>query len=95
MSCGGFSPVEVTQEITNLVNSNLAALNSATGANATSFTVVKAFSQVVAGTNYFLHLNTNDGKPFSAVIFVPLPHTNAPDQVTLGEAGHTDARNPN
>lgn len=95
MSAGGFTEVPVNEEITNLVNNNLAALNSSTGANATSFTVVKAFSQVVAGTNYFLHLNSNNGQPFSAVIYVPLPHTNAPAQVTLGEAGHTEARNPN
>lgn len=86
--CGGSSECQITQEIVQLVNNNLAALNAKTGANATSFTVVKAKSQVVAGTNYHLHLNSNTGSPYTVTISVPLPHTNSPPQVTRGEAGH-------
>jgi len=86
--CGGNSQCEITQEIVDLVNNNVSALNARTGANASSYTVVKAKSQVVAGRNYHLHLNSNTGAPFTATIFVPLPGSNDPVQVTRGEAGH-------
>lgn len=92
---GGFQETEVTQEIRDLVANNVAGINSKLGSNATSFTIVKAFSQIVAGTNYFLHLTSNDGQNYSVCVYVPLPHTNAPAEVTLAEAGHTDPRNPN
>lgn len=91
---GGFHETDVDQTVKDLVSHNIAGINGKVGANATSFTVNRAFSQVVAGTNYFLHLTSNDGKQYSVCIYVPLPHTNAPAQVTLGEQGHTQARNP-
>jgi hypothetical protein len=45
----------------------------------TSVHVDKAWTQVVAGTNYFFHLTTNDHKKVSVCIFVPLPHTHGHD----------------
>lgn len=91
---GGFSETEVTQEHKDLVNGNVANINAKLGANAENYTVDKAWTQVVAGTNYFFHLSSGDQKS-SVCIFVPLPHTNAPAEVALAENGHTQARNPN
>lgn len=76
--CGGNQAQNITQEHRDLVNHNLAGLNAKTGAHATSFTVNKVATQVVAGTNYHFHLTSNDGKPYTATIHVPLPHTNSP-----------------
>ena len=50
---------------------------------------------MVAGTNYFLHLTAGNGHKYSAVIYVPLPHTNAPAEVALAEPEHTEPRNQN
>lgn len=86
--CGGLSDSAVTQEIVDVVNENTALLNQKIGSNATSFTVVKAKTQCVAGTNYFLHLNSNTGNPYTVTIYVPLPMANTPVQVTHAEAGH-------
>ena len=91
---GGFSESEVSQEHIDLVQSNTQNISSTLGVNAASFTVNSAWVQVVAGTNYFFHLTADNGDKFSVVIFVPLPHTNAPAEVSLAEVGHTQARNP-
>ncbi len=89
---GGFSQVEVTVEVTDLVNHNLAHINSKTGSHATSYTIDAVHSQVVAGTNYFFHLTDNHGHKFSAIIHVPLPHTNAPASVEWAAQGHTEVK---
>lgn len=90
---GGMQEHAVDAGIKDLVSHNVAAINSKTHVNATSWTVNKAWTQVVAGTNYFLHLTSNDGKKASVVIYKPLGNEAA--QVTFGEANHTAARNPN
>lgn len=72
------------------MNHNLAGINAKLGAHYTSFTVDKVHSQVVAGTNYFFHLTANDGAKVSATIFVPLPHTNEPAQVTDAHQDHVE-----
>jgi hypothetical protein len=93
---GGFHETPVTQEHQALVQKNLAGINNLLhGHHATSFHVDQAWTQVVAGTNYFFHLTSNSHKQYSVCIFVPLPHTNGADQVTLVEEGFTPARNPN
>lgn len=86
--CGGLSDSQITPEIIDVANSNIALLNEKLGSNATSFTVVKAQTQCVAGTNYFLHLNSNTGEPYTVTIYVPLPMANTPVQVTRAENGH-------
>ena len=94
MLAGGLSAGEVSQDVKDLVNHNTANINAKLGTHATSFTVNSVHSQVVAGTNYFLHLTSNDGHKYSVVIYVPLPHTGAPASVTFAENGHTQPRNP-
>ncbi len=91
---GGFSESEVTQEHRDLVHHNTEQISSKLGVNAAQFTINSVWTQVVAGTNYFFHLTADNGDKFSVVIFVPLPHTNAPAEVSLAENGHTPARNP-
>ena len=91
---GGFSEQDVHQDHRDLVNHNAQQISSKLGVNAAHFTVNNVWTQVVAGTNYFFHLTADNGDKFSAVIFVPLPHTNAPAEVALAEPGHTQARNP-
>ncbi len=93
---GGFThQEEITQEQKDLVASHLAQINAKHNSHATSFHVDAVFTQVVAGTNYFFHLTANDGSKLSVSVFVPLPHTNAPSELNIVEAGHTEARNHN
>lgn len=94
-TAGGHHETAVTQDIKDLVNNNKAAINSKLGSHATSYTVNKVWSQVVAGTMYFLHLTDDKGEKVSASIYVPLPHTNAPAEVKKAEKGHNQAKNPN
>lgn len=86
---GGYHKAgKVEQSHKDLVAHNLAAINSKLGAHATSFTVTEAWTQVVAGTNYFFNLKSNDNKEYWVKLYEPLPHTNSPVQVTEGKAGH-------
>lgn len=89
---GGHSSHDVTAEHTALVNSHLADLNAKLGTHATSFTVNSVHTQVVAGTNYFFHLTSNDGHKYSASFYEPLPHTGNPITLSWAEADHTQAR---
>ena len=91
---GGLAGRAVTQEDIDLVNQNLAGINTKLGTSHTAFKVDSAHTQVVAGTNYFYHLTSEDHKKYSVVIFVPLPFTGNPPQVTLAEPDHTQPRNP-
>ena len=86
---GGAQECEVTQEDRDLVNNCKAQINGKCGANYESFDIVKAASQVVAGTNKFYHLNANPGnKAHTVTIFVPLPHTNEAPSVSECSEGH-------
>ena len=89
MMPGAPAESEITQEDRDLVNNNKANINSKCGCNYESFDIVKASSQVVAGTNKFYHLKANPGdKAITVTIFVPLPHTNEPASVTECSQGH-------
>lgn len=92
---GGFHDAEVTAEHTNLATSQLANINAKLGKHFTSVTVDSVKTQVVAGTNYFFHLTTNDGHKISATVFVPLPHTNEAASVTDAHEDHVDAHHHN
>lgn len=87
---GGYHSVEVTQEAKDLVAHNVAGINAKLGAHHTSFTVDNVSSQVVAGTNYFFHLTADNGAKVSATIYVPLPHTNSPAEVTDAHDDHVE-----
>jgi len=82
---GGLQEIDVTAEHQEIVKVHLAAINSKGHTHHTSFHVDKAWSQVVAGTNYFFHLTSNDHHKYSVFIHLPLPHTNQPPQVLLFE----------
>lgn len=72
---GGYSTSESNADVEALVKNNTAAINAKLGKHYESFKIDKVHTQVVAGTNYFLHLTSNDGHKVSVTIFVPLPHT--------------------
>ena len=56
-----------------------------------TWTIDTCHSQVVAGTNYFFHVTSSNGDKKSVRVFVPLPHTNAPAQVSGVFDGHQAA----
>jgi cystatin-A/B len=89
--CGGHTDNEVSQKVKDLVNGNIAGINSALGKNYTSFHVDKVWTQVVAGTNYTVHLTANDNSKVTVRLYEPLPHTNQPVQVSKAVDGHVDA----
>lgn len=86
---GGWSEHAVDNTVKDLAKNNLAALNAKTGEHAKSYTVNKAWTQVVAGTNYFLHLTDDHGHKHSAIVFVPLG--NGAAQVSWAGKDHTVA----
>ena len=92
---GGFNQCEDKAGCQEKVTSCCAAINAKNGCNATSYTVDKCFSQVVAGTNWWAHCKCSNGKEWSVCMFEPLPHTGNPCTVELVEEGWKDARCPN
>lgn len=90
---GGFHEANVTDKHRDLVNSHIGAINNAIGANHAAYNVDKAWSQVVAGTNIFLHLSAGEDQ-VSVLFFIPLPHTQSAPSLNLVEKGHTQARRP-
>ena len=86
---GAPQDAEITQEDRDLVNNSKAKINACANANYESFEIVKAASQVVAGTNKFYHLKAAPGdKNLTVQIYVPLPHTNEAPEVKFCEEGH-------
>ena len=80
---------EISQEDRDLVNNSKAKINEKCGCNYESFEIVKASSQVVAGTNKFYHLKAAPGdKAITVTIYCPLPHTNEPPSVSECSEGH-------
>ena len=94
MLAGGLAVGVVDQHHKDLVKHHTNDINAKLGTHATSFTVDSVHTQVVAGTNYFFHITSNDGHKYSVFIHVPLPHTGAPSSLSFAEHGHTQARNP-
>jgi hypothetical protein len=92
--CGAPQVGQVTAEDQARVNGLTAAINAQSGTNHESYTVVAASTQVVAGTNYFYHLNGNPGNsPLTVTIYEPLPHTGEPAQVSQVSVGHNALQN--
>lgn len=88
---GGFQNADVTEQHRTLATSQLANINAKLGKHYTSVTVDSVKSQIVAGTNYFFHLTTNDGHKISVTVHVPLEHTNEAPTVTDAHEDHVDA----
>ena len=70
---------------------HFAAANAKGNCNATSWKVVKVWSQVVAGTNWWFHVEDNNGQKWSVCVFEPLPHTGNPAEISSVHNGHVDA----
>ena len=76
--CGGLgSIVDADANIQAIVDQVLDSVNTQTGNKYSKLTAVKYGSQVVAGTNYFVKVLTDDNKYLHLRIFQALPHTNA------------------
>ena len=58
---GGFAEAEIEQRHRDWMVHHLAAINNKGGHNATAWTIVKAHSQVVAGTNWWFHVKADNG----------------------------------
>ena len=85
---GAPSDCEITADDHALVNSCAASINAKCGHAHEGLKIVKASSQVVAGTNKFYHLEDNQSAKLTVTIHVPLPHTNAPAEVQQVSEGH-------
>ena len=84
---GGYQETELTEELTNLITHHTPEISGKVGINAAVLNVEKVESQVVAGTNYRFYLNTG-GNKLTAIVHQPLPHTNAPSEVSNAYLGH-------
>lgn len=82
---GGYSPVENLDAVTTLVSQQAAAINGKLGSNGETFTVNAAQSQVVAGTNYWIHLTSSSGQQSTIRITVGL---DGAATVTDSQVGH-------
>lgn len=75
---GGYHSVGVSKHHQDLIAKTTGQINQAVGGHATSYTINKVWSQVVAGTNYHFNLTSNDNHKYTVTIYEPLPHTNSP-----------------
>ena len=72
-----------------IVAANCSKINQKGGYNASFWQINKVQSQVVAGVNYFFQLTADNLTDMCTVkIFVPLPHTGNPSEVTQLSQGH-------
>ncbi len=83
MLCGGYAADKpATPELQELLDSLKEQVHAQLN---TTFSYLKALtyqSQVVAGTNYRIKVEVDDGKTLEVVIYKPLPHTGNPPQLT-------------
>mmetsp|Transcript_21987 Transcript_21987/g.21683 ORF Transcript_21987/g.21683 Transcript_21987/m.21683 type:complete len:96 (+) Transcript_21987:23-310(+) len=90
MMAGGFSNVkpgdQEAQDIANTVKSTVA---TRTGHPLNVFRVVQYATQVVAGMNYKLKVETDGGEHMHLRVYRPLPHTGEGPQLKDVERGKT------
>ncbi|XP_078512017.1 cystatin-B-like [Lissotriton helveticus] len=76
---GGFSKEkEATSKVQGYCDQVKSELEAKMGANFGTFRAISCMSQVVAGTNYIVKVDTGDGCCVCIKIFVPLPQKNEP-----------------
>ena len=81
--CGGFAADKpVTPEIQQLLDGLKTQIQSRLDASFSIFKALTYQSQVVAGTNYKIKVEVDDGKILEVVIFQPLPYTGNPAKLT-------------
>jgi hypothetical protein len=67
---------------------NIPLINQHLGLDSVTYKVNSFESQVVAGTNYFLQLTSDDGKPCTVLLHIPLPFTKKPASISYAKLGH-------
>ena len=92
---GGFQEVEITDDHRMILTGNQAAICEKLGLEGTpELKIEKVQEQIVAGKFIWFHLSS-EGNPYSACVFQGLDGAFENLEVHIGEAGHTEARNPN
>ena len=88
---GGFQDKGISEEARAAWASVVAGLDANANWTAGQTWEINAVqTQVVAGTNYFYHVTSNGGHKKSVKVFVPLPHTGSPAEVSGVADGHVD-----
>jgi hypothetical protein len=87
---GGYHKIGITEEVVNLVDNNVDAINKRLGTHYTSFTLSKVSSQTGAGTNYFVHVTSNDGHKASVTFFAPQASSKEPGHLIDAHVDHVD-----
>lgn len=97
MMCGGTSaPVEPTEAVKTMLEglrdeAQQRAQRDGWNGIFTKFEVVKILTQVVAGTNYFVQIRTDDAGGCAHLrVFQPLPHTGAGPELVAVRPGLRD-----
>ena len=89
---GGFSANEIDDSAREAWAAALSNQNHPTNwATGKNWTLNSVETQVVAGTNYWFHVTSDQGEKRSVKVFVPLPHTNEKAYVTQECEGHRPA----
>ena len=88
MKCGGKSAEskEISDNEQSIIDSIKEAVESGIGKTFTKFKGLSYKSQVVAGTNYYFKVETDDDI-IHLKVFRPLPHTKLPAQLSSYEIG--------
>ena len=89
---GGFHNGEVNEDTRAVWNSVAPGLEAnANWVGGQTWEINAVQSQVVAGTNYIFHVTSNDGHKKSVKVFVPLPYTGNPAEVSGVAEGHVES----
>lgn len=90
MMPGGYSePQPPNQQVRDALELIQDELELQEGKKFTTFEAVSFISQTVAGTNFLIKVQTDDGY-LHALVFRPLPHTQQPTQLMRYETGKTE-----
>ena len=86
---GTGAEAEATEEIAAICEGVREAAQAHSDQPFTQFTAVRFTQQVVAGTNYFVKVQTGDASFAHVRVHKPLPHTGAPPSVASIKLGQT------
>eukprot|EP00670_Eutreptiella_braarudii_P006212 CAMPEP_0174285428 /NCGR_PEP_ID=MMETSP0809-20121228/8764_1 /TAXON_ID=73025 ORGANISM="Eutreptiella gymnastica-like, Strain CCMP1594" /NCGR_SAMPLE_ID=MMETSP0809 /ASSEMBLY_ACC=CAM_ASM_000658 /LENGTH=97 /DNA_ID=CAMNT_0015381215 /DNA_START=28 /DNA_END=321 /DNA_ORIENTATION=+ len=85
---GGAQPM--TEEVSTMVVALRSATETSAGVEFAVFEPIQYSTQVVAGTNYFVKVKTDEDQYVHVRIFQPLPHTGAPPEVHSVQVGKSE-----
>ena len=97
MMCGGFTELrDADDKCKEVANSVKDKVEEQLNQKFTVYEPIKFATQVVAGANYMIKIKVDDNKYIHIKVFVPLPHTKKPNQLSKCEGGKTleDALKP-